>query len=180
MSLSLDPQIRLNLKYHLASTHDFIKQQIPLMLGNEDQLKTAVKISSNADIFLCFNEIDGYPNCSPELPKRNYLVACIKSDFNGIQVCAFYNLQQMQAFYKQQSSNLGNISWNVLVIPEELEAELLAEIEAEKQAKLEAEKQAKLEAEKPQGKLEEDKLQVEPKVDNGNPGSPQSWSCQLV
>lgn len=119
----MDATVRYALQQHLVHFHH--KDKAPaFQIGTTEQLDTAVKISDSDTVSQCFGW-DGAPSDYPELPKRNYLVACVDR-WADVQVYAIYNFKQMNQMYDQRRSGYVNrIDWKVLEIPEELESDLL-------------------------------------------------------
>ena len=129
MSSPLDPTVKYHLQQHLVNMYHQPKASA-LKIGTTEQLGVATKISSSEKVSQCFSW-DGTPRSYPELPKRNYLVACVDR-WLDVQVFAIYSLEQMGQMQAQRGSGCVNhIDWRVLEISEEFETELLKGVSLE-------------------------------------------------
>ncbi len=119
----LDARVKHHLQQHLVNSHH--REKAPaLKIGTTKQLSSAVKISDSEKVSQCFGW-DETPRAYPELPKRNYLVACVDR-WLDVQVFAIYTLEQMnQMQVNRGSANVNRIDWKVLEISEEFESDLL-------------------------------------------------------
>ncbi len=124
----LDPLVKYNLQHHLVHNHHRDKAE-PLRIGTIEQLKTVAKISKSEIVAACF-DVFGRPRSYPDLPKRSYLVACIR--WVDVQVFAVYSLEQMRHVEKLRNFSLcKRIEWRVLEISEEFESALLKGVDLE-------------------------------------------------